>query len=106
MAAVRGAASAVPEGGAQRPTLTAAGARGRRARACPHPTRGRASMAMAMAMAFSFRSKFDSEGGVMGKPTGERIVGPLLPMARGFLLELIEMGYSTTAQSKRLRLMG
>ena len=42
----------------------------------------------------------------MGKPTGERIVGPLLPMARGFLLELIEMGYSTTAQSKRLRLMG
>ena len=42
----------------------------------------------------------------MGKPTGERIVGPLRPLARGFLLELIEMGYSTTAQSKRLRLMG
>ena len=42
----------------------------------------------------------------MGKPTGEGIVGPLAPLARGFLLELIEMGYSTTAQSKRLRLMG
>jgi hypothetical protein len=42
----------------------------------------------------------------MGKPTGERIVRPLLPLARGFLLELIEMGYGTTAQSKRLRLMG
>lgn len=38
MKADKGAASAVPKGGAQRPTLTAAGACGRRERACPRPT--------------------------------------------------------------------
>ena len=31
--------------------------------------------------------------------------GPLQPLVRGFLLELIELGYSCTAQRSRLRLM-
>jgi integrase/recombinase XerD len=41
----------------------------------------------------------------MGRPTGARVRGPLQPLARGFLLELIELGYGWTAQTARLRLM-
>jgi site-specific recombinase XerD len=41
----------------------------------------------------------------MGKPTGARVLGPLQPLARGFLFELIELGYSWTVQTQRLRLM-
>jgi site-specific recombinase XerD len=41
----------------------------------------------------------------MGKPTGAHVVGPLQPLARGFLVELIELGYSWTTQTQRLRLM-
>jgi hypothetical protein len=40
----------------------------------------------------------------MGRPTGAQVRGPLQPLARGFLLELIELGYSWTAQMARLRL--
>ncbi len=41
----------------------------------------------------------------MGKPTGARVLGPLQPLARGFLFELVELGYSWTVQIQRLRLM-
>lgn len=41
----------------------------------------------------------------MGRPTGAFVCGPLQPLVRGFLLELIELGYSWTAQRSRLRLM-
>jgi site-specific recombinase XerD len=41
----------------------------------------------------------------MGKPTGAHVFGPLQPLARGFLFELIELGYGWTAQCHRLRLM-
>ena len=41
----------------------------------------------------------------MGKPTGAGVFGPLQPFARGFLFELIELGYSWTVQIQRLRLM-
>ena len=41
----------------------------------------------------------------MGKPTGARVLGPLQPLGRGFLFELIELGYSWTVQIQRLRLM-
>src|SRR6516165_955890 len=41
----------------------------------------------------------------MGRPSGAHVFGPLQPFARGFLLELIEQGYSWTAQTQRLRLM-
>jgi integrase/recombinase XerD len=42
---------------------------------------------------------------VMGGPTGAHVRGPLQPLVRGFLSELIELGYSWTAQGSRLRLM-
>jgi site-specific recombinase XerD len=42
---------------------------------------------------------------VMGRPTGAHVRGPLQPLARGFLSELVELGYSWTAQGSRLRLM-
>ena len=42
----------------------------------------------------------------MGRPTGAHVRGPLQSLVRGFLLELIERGYSWTAQRSRLRLMG
>jgi integrase/recombinase XerD len=41
----------------------------------------------------------------MGRPTGAHVYGPLQPLMRGFLLELVELGYSWTAQFSRLRLM-
>ena len=41
----------------------------------------------------------------MGRPTGAHVRGPLQPLVRGLLLELIELGYSWTAQRSRLRLM-
>jgi integrase/recombinase XerD len=41
----------------------------------------------------------------MGRPIGARVRGPLQPLARGFLLWLIELGYSWTAQTARLRLL-
>ena len=41
----------------------------------------------------------------MGRPTGAHVCGPLQPLVRGFLLELIDLGYSWTAQRSRLRLM-
>jgi hypothetical protein len=41
----------------------------------------------------------------MGKPMGAHVFGPLQPLARGYLLELIELGYSWTAQTQRLRLV-
>lgn len=41
----------------------------------------------------------------MGRPTGAHVCGPLEPFVRGFLLWLIELGYSWTAQRVRLRLM-
>jgi hypothetical protein len=41
----------------------------------------------------------------MGKPTGAHVFGPLQPLARGYLFELIELGYSGTAQTQRLRLL-
>jgi hypothetical protein len=42
---------------------------------------------------------------LMGRPTGAHVYGPLQPLVRGFLFELIELGYSWTAQRSRLRLM-
>jgi integrase/recombinase XerD len=42
---------------------------------------------------------------LMGRPTGAHVCGPLQPLVRGFLFELIELGYSWTAQRSRLRLM-
>jgi integrase/recombinase XerD len=42
---------------------------------------------------------------VMGRPTGAHVRGPLQPLVRGFLSELVELGYSWTAQGSRLRLM-
>ena len=41
----------------------------------------------------------------MGRPTGAHVDGPLQPLVRGFLVELIELGYSWTAQFSRLRLI-
>jgi len=41
----------------------------------------------------------------MGRPTGAHVRGPLQPLVRGFLSELVELGYSWTAQRSRLRLM-
>ena len=41
----------------------------------------------------------------MGRPIGAHVRGPLEPLARGFLLWLIELGYSWTAQTARLRLL-
>ena len=41
----------------------------------------------------------------MGRPTGARVFGPLQPFVHGFLMELIELGYSWTVQVNRLRLM-
>jgi integrase/recombinase XerD len=41
----------------------------------------------------------------MGRPTGAHVCGPLQPLVGGFLFELIELGYSWTAQRSRLRLM-
>jgi hypothetical protein len=41
----------------------------------------------------------------MGKPTVARVFGPLQPLARGYLFELIELGYGWTAQTQRLRLV-
>lgn len=41
----------------------------------------------------------------MGKPTGAHVFGPLQPFVDGFLVELIELGYSYTTQVCRLRLM-
>jgi hypothetical protein len=41
----------------------------------------------------------------MGRPIGARVRGPLQPLARGFVLWLIELGYSWTAQTARLRLL-
>lgn len=41
----------------------------------------------------------------MGQPTGAHVFGPLQPFVDGFLVELIELGYSCTAQVHRLRLM-
>jgi hypothetical protein len=41
----------------------------------------------------------------MGRPTGAHVRGSLQPLVRGFLTELIELGYSWTAQRSRLRLM-
>jgi site-specific recombinase XerD len=41
----------------------------------------------------------------MGKPTGAHVQGPLQPLARGYLSELVELGYSWSAQGSRLRLM-
>jgi hypothetical protein len=41
----------------------------------------------------------------MGRPIGAHVRGPLQPLARGFLLWLIELGYSWTAQTARLRLL-
>jgi integrase/recombinase XerD len=41
----------------------------------------------------------------MGRPTGAHVCGPLQPLVRGFLLELIELGYGWTAQRSRLRLL-
>jgi len=42
---------------------------------------------------------------LMGRPTGAHVRGPLQPLVRGFLSELVELGYSWTAQGSRLRLM-
>src|SRR3954468_15360039 len=42
---------------------------------------------------------------MMGRPTGAHVFGPLQPLVRGFLLELIELGYGWGPQSERLRLM-
>jgi integrase/recombinase XerD len=42
---------------------------------------------------------------LMGRPTGAHVRGPLQPLVRGLLFELIELGYSWTAQRSRLRLM-
>ncbi len=41
----------------------------------------------------------------MGKPTADRVSGPLQPFASGFVFWLIELGYEWTAQRARLRLM-
>lgn len=41
----------------------------------------------------------------MGRPTGAHVRGPLQPLVRGFLSELVELGYSWTAQGSRVRLM-
>lgn len=41
----------------------------------------------------------------MGRPTGAHVCGPLQPLVRGFLSQLVELGYSWTAQGSRLRLM-
>ena len=41
----------------------------------------------------------------MGRPIGARVRGPLQPLARGFLLWLIELGYGWTAQTARVRLL-
>jgi hypothetical protein len=41
----------------------------------------------------------------MGRPTGAHVSGPLQPLVGGFLFELIELGYSWTAEIARLRLM-
>jgi integrase/recombinase XerD len=41
----------------------------------------------------------------MGRPTGAHVRGPLQPLAPGFLSQLVELGYSWTAQGSRLRLM-
>ena len=41
----------------------------------------------------------------MGRPTGAHVFGPLQPLVRGFLLELIELGYGWGPQTERLRLM-
>ena len=41
----------------------------------------------------------------MGKPTGAHVFGPLQPLARGFLVVLVELGYGWTTQTHRLRLM-
>jgi integrase/recombinase XerD len=41
----------------------------------------------------------------MGRPTGAHVRGPLQPFARGFLFELVELGYEWTARTARLRLM-
>ena len=41
----------------------------------------------------------------MGKPSGAHVFGPLQPFVDGFLVELIELGYSYTTQVCRLRLM-
>ena len=42
----------------------------------------------------------------MGRPIGAHVGGPLQPLAGGFLSWLIELGYSWTAQTARLRLLG
>jgi site-specific recombinase XerD len=42
---------------------------------------------------------------LMGRPTGAHVCEPLRPLVHGFLTELIEAGYSWTAQRSRLRLM-
>ncbi len=42
---------------------------------------------------------------MMGRATGAHVRGPLQPLVRGFLAELVELGYSWTAQGSRLRLM-
>jgi integrase/recombinase XerD len=42
---------------------------------------------------------------MMGRPTGAQVFGPLQPLVRGFLLELIELGYGWGPQTERLRLM-
>lgn len=41
----------------------------------------------------------------MGRPTGAHVYGPLQPFVAGLLAELVELGYSWTAQFSRLRLM-
>src|SRR3954464_1633638 len=42
---------------------------------------------------------------MVGRPTGARVSGPLQPLVRGFLLELIELDYGGGPQTARLRLM-
>jgi hypothetical protein len=41
----------------------------------------------------------------MGRPSAARVSGPLRPLARGFLVDLLERGYAWTAVAARLRLM-
>lgn len=41
----------------------------------------------------------------MGRPVGAHVCGPLQPLVRGFLFELIELGYGWSTQTHRLRLM-
>jgi integrase/recombinase XerD len=41
----------------------------------------------------------------MGRPVGAHVFGPLQLLVRGFLFELIELGYGWTTQMHRLRLM-